>query len=133
MSHEKVEVVRQAIAAVNSAGPEAALDLYAPDVEFREDPKFPEAQTYRGPDEVVRNFHEFRASFEEYHLEIEELRDAGDDRVLALLNVSARGRSGGLAVSRRSALVVTFRADRISCLEIYLDPNDAFEAVAMRE
>ena len=133
MSRANVEIVRQAIEAVNSGGPDAGLDIYTPDVEFREDPKFPEAQTYRGREAVVRNFHEFRAAFEDYHLDIEELRDVGENRVLALLQESAKGRSSGLPVSRRPGLVVTLRGDRVACLEIYLNSDDALEAVRLRE
>jgi ketosteroid isomerase-like protein len=102
-------------------------------MEFREDPKFPEATVYRGRDAVVRNFREFAASFEYYRFEIEDLREAGCDKVMAVLREQARGKASGLEVDRRSGWVATFRHGRALRVEIFLDPADAFEAAGLRE
>src|SRR2546430_6998192 len=75
MSQENVEAFREVIKAINERGADARLDLLDAEIEFREDPKFPDAQVYRGRDEVVRNFREFTASFDYYRFEIEDLRD----------------------------------------------------------
>ncbi len=133
MSRENLDAVRRIIKAFNEGGADAAHDLYDPKVEFREDPKFPEAEVYRGRQEVERYFREFGASFESYRLEIEDLRDAGSDRIVALLRERARGRASGLDVDRRSGWVVTLRDRKVLCMEIYLDPADALEAVGLRE
>ena len=53
------------------------------------------ATVYRGREEVVHNFREFTASFEYYRFEIEELRDAGGDKVTAVLREQARGKASG--------------------------------------
>jgi ketosteroid isomerase-like protein len=71
---------------------------------------------YRGRDEVVRNFREFTASFEYYRFEIEEVRDAGGDKVMAVLREQARGKASGLEVDRRSGWVTTFRDGRVLSL-----------------
>src|SRR2546421_1187937 len=105
MSQENVDAFRAVIEAVNGRGAEAGFDLYDAEIEFREDPKFPEAKVYRGRDEVVGNFREFAASFEYYRFEIEDLRDAGGDKVVAILRERARGKASGLEVDRRSGFV----------------------------
>jgi ketosteroid isomerase-like protein len=133
MSQENVEAFREVIKAINERGADAGLDLLDAEIEFREDPKFPEAQVYRGRDEVVRNFREFAASFDYYRFEIEDLRDAGGDKVMALLRERARGKASGLEVDRRSGWVVTFRDGRVLRFEIFLDPAEALEAVGLRE
>jgi ketosteroid isomerase-like protein len=133
MSQENVDAFRGVIEAINERGPDAGFDLYDAELEFREDPKFPEATVYRGRDEVVRNFREFTASFEYYRFEIEDVRDAGGDKVLAVLREQARGKASGLEVDRRSGWVTTFRDGRVLSFEIYLDPADALEAVGLRE
>ena len=133
MCQDNVEAMRRFVEAVNEGGADADLDLFDPEVEFHEDPKFPEAKVYRGRDAVVDNFREFTASFDGYRFEIEDVRDAGGDRVLAVLHEHARGRASGLEVNRRSGWVMTFRAGKLLRSEIYLDPADAFEAVALRE
>jgi ketosteroid isomerase-like protein len=133
MSQENVDAFRGVIEAINERGPDAGFDLYDAELEFREDPKFPEATVYRGRDEVVRNFREFTASFEYYRFEIEDVRDAGGDKVMAVLRERARGKASGLEVDRRSGWVTTFRDGRVLSFEIYLDPADALEAVGLRE
>jgi ketosteroid isomerase-like protein len=133
VSQENVEAFRGVIEAINERGPDAGFDLCDAEIEFREDPKFPEAQVYRGRDEVVRNFREFTASFEYYRFEIEDLRDAGGDKVMAVLREQARGKASGLNVDRRSGWVATFRDEKALSFEIYLDPTDALEAAGLRE
>jgi ketosteroid isomerase-like protein len=133
MSQENLEAFRGVIEAINERGPDAGLDLLDPEVEFYEDPKFPEAEVFRGRDEVVRNFREFWASFEHVRFEIEDLRDAGGDKVLAVIREKARGKASGVEVHRRSAWVFTFRDGKALSFEIYLDPADALEVVGLRE
>ena len=133
MSQENVEAFREVIEAINEHGANARLDLLDPEVEFREDPNFPDAGVYRGRDEVVRNFRELTASFEYYRFEIEELRDAGGDKATAVLRERARGKASGLEVDRRSGWVATFRDGKVLRFEIFLDPDEALEAVGRRE
>jgi ketosteroid isomerase-like protein len=133
MSQENVAAFRGVIEAVNEGGAEAGFDLYDAEIEFHEDPKFPEAKVYRGRDEVIRNFREFTASFEYYRFEIEDVRDAGGDKVMAVLREQARGKASGLEVDRRSGFVITFRDGKVLSFAIYLDPADALEAVGLRE
>jgi ketosteroid isomerase-like protein len=132
MSQENVDAFRGVIEAINERGPEAGI-LFDAEIEFREDPEFPDAQVYRGRDEVVRNFREFTASFEYYRFEIEDLRDAGGDKVIAVLREQARGKASGLEVDRQSGWVATFRDGKVLSFEIYLDPADALDAAGLRE
>src|SRR2546423_522721 len=133
MSQENIETFREVIKAINERGADAAPDLLDAEIEFREDPTFPEAKVYRGRDEVVRNFREFTASFEYYRFEIEELHDAGGDKVAAVLRERARGKASGLEVDRRSGGVAPFRDGKVVSFEIYLAPADALAAVGLRE
>jgi ketosteroid isomerase-like protein len=133
MSQENIEAFRAYIEAINEDDPDAVFDVCDPEVEFHEDPKFPDAQVYRGRDEIERNYREFTASFEYYRYEIEDLRDAGGDKVMAVLRERARGKASGLTVDRRSGWVTTFRNEKVLRFEIYLDPADALQAVGLRE
>jgi ketosteroid isomerase-like protein len=133
MSQQNVDAFRAVIGAINERGADADLELLDREIEFREDPEFPGAQVYRGRDEVVRNFREFTASFDYFRFEIEDLRDAGEDKVVAVLHEQARGKASGLKVDRRSGWVTTFRDGKVLSFEIYLDPANAVEAAAVRE
>jgi ketosteroid isomerase-like protein len=133
VSEEDVEAFRRVIEAINARGADAELELLDPEVEFHEDPTFPEAKVYRGRDELLRNFREFTESFEYYRFEIEDVRDAGDGKVIAVLREQARGRVSGVKVDRRSGWVSAFRDGRALSFEIYLDPADALKAVGLTE
>jgi ketosteroid isomerase-like protein len=134
MSQENVEIVRRLIDAVNRRGADAdAVALFHPQVEFHEDPSFPEAEVYRGRDSVVRYYREFSASFESYRFEIEELRDTGGDKVVAVLREKARGKVSGLDVDRRSGWLFTLRDGKALQMEIFLDPAEALAAAGLSE
>jgi len=134
MSQEHVELVARLIDAVNRGGSDsdAALFFHA-NVEFHEDPTFPEADVYRGRDSVVRYFREFTASFESYCFEINDLRDAGDNRVVAVLREMATGRLSGLEVGRRSGWLFTLSEGTVIRMQIFLNPANALEAVGLSE
>jgi ketosteroid isomerase-like protein len=68
-----------------------------------------------------------------FDAEIEDLRDAGGDKVVAVLREQARGKASGLKVDRRSGWVATFRDGKVLSFEIHLDPPNALEAAGLRE
>jgi ketosteroid isomerase-like protein len=133
MSQENLDAFREVIEEINERGPDAGLDLLDSEVEFHEDPSFPEAKVHRGRDEVVGNFRAFTESFDSYRFEIEDLRDAGGDKVVAVLREQARGKTSGVKVDRRSGWVFTFRDGKVLRMEIYLEPLEALEAVGLSE
>ena len=132
MSRENVEIVRKAAEGYNRAGVEALHDFLDPDVEFTEDPRFPEAGVYRGRDAVEAYFREFREQMAGHALEVEEIVDAGDD-VVAVVRERARGASSDAEVEWRAAFVWTMRGGRAVRGRAYLDPAEALQAVGVRE
>jgi ketosteroid isomerase-like protein len=132
MSRENVEIVRRYVEAFNQGGPEAVRDLCDPDVEYCEDPKFPEARVYRGVDAVMRQFHEFGAAFEDYRFELEDLLLAGE-KVVVIVQEHAVGQASGAKIDRRTGWIGTLRAGKILRLEIFLEPEDALEAAGLRD
>ena len=131
MSQENVEVMRRFVEDFNRRGVDAILDFSDPEIEYREDPKFPQAEVYRGRDAVVRQAREFFASFSEYRIEIEDLFGA-NDKVVAVCHEIGRGKASGAPVDRRVGWIFTIRAGKLLRMEIYLDPADALEAVGVR-
>jgi ketosteroid isomerase-like protein len=64
-------------------------------------------------------------------VEIEELTDAGGDRVLASLRVSIRGRGSQLSVDQRIFALVSVNEGKISRVADYTERQDAFEAAGL--
>ena len=82
MSEENVEVVRKSIDAVNRGDVDAVVALVSPDVEW-EDPVFwsEPARIYRGRGEVREWLNRLLEPWESFHLEVEEITEATNDRV----------------------------------------------------
>jgi ketosteroid isomerase-like protein len=136
MSEENVEVVKSGIEAFNRAGVsgvEGALsDFYDEDIEFREDPKLPEAGTYKGIEAVRGYFARFLDSFEDYRFEIEEILSA-EDKVLVFNRQVGRGKGSGAEVEMRNAWLFVLREGRITRIRPYWDRAEALEAAGLAE
>ncbi len=138
MSQENVEIVRRAIGAMSQDVAEAdartaAIQRLAPNVEFEEDPRFPEARTYRGRGEVLSYFTDFVSQFEHYVLDVEDLIAAGKDDVLCCLHIHGRGRGSSAEFDVRPGWVFTVRDGEVVRIKAYLDRADALEAVGLSE
>ena len=132
MSQENVEAVRRAWDAFNRGDVDALFANMADDVEFEEDPVFPEAGICRGRDEIRAYIASFQEGVADLRFEIEELRDLGD-QVIALLHETARGKSSGVDVVQRPAFLYEFRDGLIVRVRAYLDRAEGLEAVGLSE
>jgi ketosteroid isomerase-like protein len=138
MSQENVEVVRRAIGGITLAGHDAdaraaSVERFDPDLEFEEDPRFPEARTYRGRSEVLRYFTEFVSQFDQYVFTWEELLDAGGHDVLACLHIHGRGKGSSAEFDIRSGWVFTVRDGGIVRIRAYYERAEALKAVGLSE
>lgn len=147
MSQENVELMRRAFEdASGRGGPTAgaldALDADSmtvffenldPEVEFHEDPRFPEAGVYRGIEALREYWGRFTGSFEEFGFEAEDFVDLGGDRVLILLRLTTRGKDSGARVEARPGWIFTIRNGLTVRIDAFLDREEALEAVGLRE
>jgi ketosteroid isomerase-like protein len=116
---------------LDDATMDAAFESFHPDIEFREDPRFPEAGVYRGRDAVRRYLTQFTHQFDEFRFELEELLDAGDDRALALLNLRGRGKDSGAMFEAQAGWIYTIQDGRTVRIDAYLDRREAMEAAGL--
>ena len=132
MSQQNVELVRRIIDVMDADGFAAALPLFLdtahPDVEWREDPDWPGAASYRGV-ERVREVILDRMDTLDFDQETEDVIDAGD-KVLVLVRWRGRGRASGAQGEMSMAMVWTVREQAIMRLEFFLDRARAFEAIS---
>src|SRR5262245_49174569 len=122
MSHENVEVVRRVTDVMDADGFEAALPLFLEaahaDVEWREDPAWPGSGTYRGV-EQVRQVILDRMDTLDFDQQTEDLLSV-DDKVVALVRWSARGRASGAQGQLSMAIVWTIRERAIMSVEFFI-------------
>jgi ketosteroid isomerase-like protein len=135
MSQENVETIRRIYE--RWLQDDASLfDAIDPDIELNPDPAADWVgvnDIYRGHDGVRSYMAQVYEAFEDYRPEVEELLDAGD-KVITLAIEHGRGRGSGATVeARHTAHVWTMRANKAVRLDLYLDREEALEAVGLRE
>jgi ketosteroid isomerase-like protein len=126
-----LENVRRYLDAVNEGGLDALVPFLDPEIEYREDPKFPQAAVYQGVDDVIAQWGEFFESFSDYRFETDELFSA-DGKVVVLGREIGHGAASGAPAERRTGWVYTLRDGKVARAEIFLDPDDAVAAVGGR-
>jgi ketosteroid isomerase-like protein len=105
----------------------------AEDLEWLEVEGAPDAKPSerRGREEVMSSLESLFEAWERYRLKPQEIRDAGEDRVLAVVKEIARGRASGIEVASDWGYVMTVRDGRVARVEAYRDPAKALAAVGL--
>jgi ketosteroid isomerase-like protein len=137
MSQENAEVVRRFIEALPSAQvsddwepvfAEVDVNVEIDDLDISLD-----TERYRGRESVRKWIAAWMESWESWTLEDVEVRPVGEDRVIGLFLVRAKGKGSGIELSRRDALVCTLRAGKIEKGTYYNDQQQALEAVGLSD
>ncbi|HYN51390.1 MAG TPA: nuclear transport factor 2 family protein [Thermoleophilaceae bacterium] len=87
---------------------------------------------YVGREAVIRASRRYWGTFDDYHLDVEELIAKGAS-VVVVVRERGRGRGSGAPFERRWAQVWTFRRGRIIRWETFPDRAAALEAVGLTE
>jgi len=132
MSGENVEIVRNGFEAWDRHDYEAAARHFSPDVEIDVTDRVLNPAIYSGLDGAMRFRDEIAETWDEFHVEIEDLVSAGDE-VVVLVRSSGLGRASGAQVDSRAAWVAAVREQRITRLRLYRDRSQALAAVGLSE
>ena len=136
MSQENLEVVRQMVDAVTRGDADAFVALCSPDVDWEENiVVFPGLRRhYRGP-AGLREWLEdgFGEEWQEIRVEVEELVDAPDERVLAGGRLVGRGKFSGVETELRGYWVLWFEDGKVVRRQVFLDRSEALEAAGLSE
>jgi uncharacterized protein len=132
MSQENVEIAARLAEAFERGGLDEFREYYHPDIEWHEDPSFPEAGVYRGLEAVEAYNRQFLAEFAEIHYDQQELIDANDS-VVANMRIHGRGKASGAPFELSAWWVFTLREGRLIRVHAFLDRTQALEAAGLRE
>jgi ketosteroid isomerase-like protein len=132
MSRENVEVGREAFAAGVRGEVERFLLRCDDDVEFQPFLANVEGQTYRGHDAIRRWFRSRTDAFDSIDLQRLEIDDHGDVLTASAL-VRWRARGSGMVGDQRLYGAISFRGGKIALWGFYATPQEALEAVGLRE
>jgi ketosteroid isomerase-like protein len=115
MSQENVEIVGSSFNAWNEWDVDAVRRLYAEDAV------------------VKTGVTEFGTDWGQWHQELDEFLEAGDDAVVVLGHLVAQGQSSGIPVEGNWAALVKLREGQIASTRFFLDQDEALEAAGLRE
>jgi len=132
MSQEYVELVERAVAAVNARDIDAYLAGCTEDIELCM-PVAAVAGVYEGRDGIERFFADIEDAGPDFRIDIERAQAIGGDRVLAFLRTTFTGRASGVPADARTANIYDFDAGKIRRVRIFLNRQEALQAVGLRE
>jgi len=132
MSQENVEITTRMAEAFNTGGLDAARQYYHPEIEWHEDPSFPESGVYRGVEAVAAYNQEFLAEFEEIRYEGDLVASAGE-HVVANMRITGIGRISGAGFELSAWWAISVRDGQVVRVYAYLDKDAALEAVGLSE
>jgi ketosteroid isomerase-like protein len=133
MSEENVETARRAYVAFNRGDFAGALENVAPEFEWVATGVIPGVKgVYRGPEEFGRFLESFWNEFDDSHIEVNELIEAGD-QVLASLTVRGRGAQSGVQTSWDIWHLWTLKDGNAVGLQGFTNGDEALEAAGLSE
>jgi ketosteroid isomerase-like protein len=131
LSQENVEIVRGSIEAFQRGDYASALDALDPDIEY-DMTHFPDGRVYRGHAGVREAFRIWLGTWENYRQELDDVIDAGDEDVIALVSEFGRGKGSGIEIERSTAGVWTIRDRRAIRIRFYDSREAALDALDLR-
>src|SRR5688572_18636434 len=120
MSEENVKTVRRVYEVVN-ARLETPRELFASDYEFDNTEVSPEVVGVQGFEAAQEALREYWLTFEEFHVELEEVIHADDEQVVDVVRDGGQVKGSDAEVWNRFFHVWTFRDGRIARLSIHID------------
>ena len=132
MSDENVELVRRGFMAAMEEDWPTALATLQSDVEIH-DFDIPDAGIYRGHEGFLAWLKGWGEGWESWRAEDVEFRPVGDDHVIALFRIVARGGHSGMELERLDAITYRIEDGKIARMEYFNDQNLAREALDLRD
>ena len=91
-------------------------------------------RVYRGYDGIRQWTADVLDSFDEWDMRLDQIRELGGERALAIGSVHVRGRGSGVDVNAPCAWLFDFRGGRMARMEIFINRvDDAIEAAELRD
>lgn len=129
MAEANVDALKRGYAALNRGDLSVVRELLHPEIEWHEPSPSPDAGSHRGRESFERFLRGWLESFEEFRVDPEQIVER-DDRLIAVVRQTGKGRSSGAQVDARLAHVWTVEGDKAVRWEAFGDPEEALRARA---
>lgn len=132
MSAERIELVKRGYEAWNRGDRSWVLENMRDDVVWTTPPDDPDPATYRGHQEVVGYWEQWRASVGQLQFVPAEFIVNGD-HIVVTASRTGRGETSGLEVTDRVVQVFRFEGDKCVSVHEYYDLDKALEDIGAEE
>jgi ketosteroid isomerase-like protein len=132
MSRENVEVVRRIYANWAPGSSPAKSNLLHPDIEWVNPSYALEPGTRAGIEAFASITERLDDTISDFRMDVERLVDAGD-RVVVIATMRGQGSASGVKVERQHGAVWTIRNGKAVRFQWFNEPEEALEAVGLRE
>jgi ketosteroid isomerase-like protein len=133
MSQENIEIVKRAFDGFASGELDATLACLTADYVLYPFPEWPDESEYRGHEGYRRALGLWTENFDDFNMEVSELRDLGH-RVLILGELAGRIKGSGVPIRQPiGAVYFDFRNGRVGATRFVLTWKQTLEAVAPGE
>jgi ketosteroid isomerase-like protein len=123
-SQGQVAIVRRIYELIAADELEGVLALMDPDFVWEWSPTMPDTGVFRGREAVLAADERWRESWEEFDIELLELREQGND-VVARVRYTATGRGSGVSMNEGRTHVWTLRDGRAIRWRMFSDLDEA--------
>ncbi len=131
MSQDRIEIVREAIAAFNRRDLEAMFKHYDPEIEYHDAGDLPGGGVHHGLDAVRQHVEGYLDAWAETSVEVDEI-DLVGEQVLARIRYVGVGRTTGIEVETPPFFAVyDFRAERVLRVRQFATHADALRALGL--
>jgi ketosteroid isomerase-like protein len=134
MSQENVEIVRRFFEAAEREDWVEVEGLFDPDCEI-DDFDMPDASGYRGHEGFFEWIAAWDDAWDSWEMNDLEIHQGPNGKLIALFTMAAKGRSSGIELKRRDAMVYAMQGGKVTRLEYYNEQQRerALEAAGLSE
>jgi molybdopterin-synthase adenylyltransferase len=130
VSTEGEQAARRFAHAVTSCDVEAAVALCHPEVEF-DSVLGISGRAYLGHEGIRQYFDDVASAWREWRVEVEQVTEAADGRVVIVMTMHARGKGSGASVAERTAHIWTLTDGKLRHNEPYREPDEALRVLGL--
>jgi ketosteroid isomerase-like protein len=127
MRRETEDLIRDGVAAFNTGDIDRMLAPIHPEIEFEPLKAVLEGSVYRGHAGFRQWLLDMAEDWEDFVIDVIEVRDLGGDRILVHARFHARARGSGVELDSPGAWLCEMRDGRIRRLRFYRDVEAALE------
>jgi ketosteroid isomerase-like protein len=132
VSPKSSDVVRRHFEAFESGDVDASAEFWHPDIEWRAvEGAADDVGSMRGHDALRRYYQDWIDTLDELRAEVEDVLFEADDRVVAVVRSSGRGRASGVHAEGRYYVACVVRGGQIVAGREYGTREEAVEAVGL--